>query len=192
MDELSDAARRTLIAIARDSVAAAVEGRKAPPLPAGAREGELTQPGGCFVTLKTHGELRGCLGHFEADAPIAERVNEMAAASATEDPRFLGNRLGVQDLPALEIEISVLSPREQVDDPLSIEVGRDGIYIRKGYRSGCYLPQVATELGWDKEQFLASCCSHKAGLSPDAWKDADTTVMTFTAQVFGALGDEHP
>ena len=139
----------------------------------------------CFVTLKTRGRLRGCLGHFEADAPARERVREMARASVLDDPRFGGDRIRPDELDRVEIEISVLHPREKVDDPLSIELGRDGISIRRGARTGCFLPQVATETGWTKEQFLSNCCSHKAGLDPDAWRDPETEVQRFRAEVFG-------
>jgi AmmeMemoRadiSam system protein A len=186
VSRLGPTSRSRLIALARTSVRAAVLGGDPPVLPACAENDELAQPAGCFVTLKTAGELRGCLGHFEADAPVAERVREMAAASALEDPRFFAHRLRPEDLDGLEIEISVLSPRVKVDDPLSIQVGRDGIYVRKGRRSGCYLPQVATELGWTAEEFLSSCCADKARLAADAWRDSDTEVFRFEAEVFGS------
>jgi AmmeMemoRadiSam system protein A len=185
VQELSPEARKKLLEIARRSVEAAVKGELTPEIPPEAKEGELAEPRGCFVTLKTHGRLRGCLGHFEADMPVAERVRGMARASALEDPRFFSRRLKPEELGDLEIEISVLHPREEVEDPLSIELGRHGIQVTRGGRSGCYLPQVATELGWTKEEFLSSCCSQKAGLAPDAWKDPETQVFRFSAEVFG-------
>jgi uncharacterized protein len=80
----------------------------------------------------------------------------------------------------------VLSPLERTTDPLSLRLGVDGIYIRRGYAAGCFLPQVATETGWTTEEFLSQCCSHKAGLPPDAWKDPKTEVYLFTAEVFGS------
>ena len=89
-------------------------------------------------------------------------------------------------LEKLDAEISVLSPLKRTDDPLSLRLGVDGIYIKKGRASGCFLPQVATETGWSKEQFLGYCCSHKAGLPEDAWKDTDTDVYLFSAEVFGS------
>ena len=91
----------------------------------------------------------------------------------------------VAELQEIDIEISVLSPLEKTDDPLSLELGKHGIYIKKGFAGGCFLPQVATETGWNKEQFLSQCCGGKAGLPPDAWKQADTEVFLFTAEVFG-------
>ena len=113
-------------------------------------------------------------------------VAEMAKASATGDPRFFGNRITAAELPQLDIEISVLSPLKKTDDPLSLRLGIDGIYIKRGFTSGCFLPQVATETGWSKEEFLSYCCSHKAGLPPDAWKDKNTDVFLFTAEIFSA------
>jgi AmmeMemoRadiSam system protein A len=189
MPDLSADARKALLDVARGAVEAAARGEAAPEFPPRAVEGtigdELAEPRGCFVTLKTHGRLRGCLGHFEADAPARERVREMARASALDDPRFGGDRISPDELADLNIEISVLHPRETIDDPLSIELGRDGIQVRKGARAGCFLPQVATETGWTKEEFLSHCCSHKAGLAPDAWRDPDTEVQRFRAEVFG-------
>ncbi|MHC5054853.1 MAG: AmmeMemoRadiSam system protein A [Planctomycetota bacterium] len=189
MSELSAEARKALIAVARRAVEAAVRGEPEPDFPPEATEGpvggELAEPRGCFVTLKTRGRLRGCLGHFEADAPARERVREMARASTLDDPRFGGDRIRPDELGEVDIEISVLYPREKVDDPLSIELGRDGIYVRRGARSGCFLPQVATETGWTKEQFLSNCCLHKAGLEADAWRETSTEVLRFRAEVFG-------
>ena len=110
----------------------------------------------------------------------------MAKASATGDPRFMADPITAGELKQLDIEISVLSPLQRTDDPLSLRLGVDGIYIRKGCTSGCFLPQVATETGWSKEEFLSYCCAHKAGLAPDAWRQAKTEVYLFTADVFGA------
>ena len=102
------------------------------------------------------------------------------------EPRALGLALAARlgELQDVNVEISVLSPLERTNDPLSIELGVHGIYIRSGFSSGCFLPQVATETGWSKEEFLSNCASHKAGLPPDAWRDPDTEVLTFTAEVF--------
>jgi uncharacterized protein (TIGR00296 family) len=107
----------------------------------------------------------------------------MAVASSTGDSRFFGQPITQGEVKDLEIEISVLSPLKKTTDPLSLRLGIDGIYIKKGYASGCFLPQVATETGWSKEEFLSSCCSHKAGLKADAWKDKNTEVYLFTAEI---------
>ena len=146
----------------------------------------LTAPCGCFVTLKNRGRLRGCIGQFVSDRPLVELVAEMAKASATGDPRFLTNPITASEVSRLHIEISVLSPLQRTDNPLNLELGTHGIYIKRGYACGCFLPQVADETGWSKEEFLSQCCSHKAGLAPDAWKDPKTEVYLFTAEVFGA------
>jgi AmmeMemoRadiSam system protein A len=137
--------------------------------------------------LKNGDELRGCIGQFTSEQPLIALVAEMAQASATSDPRFRSHPITSRELPALDVEISVLSPLAKTKDPLSLRLGVDGIYIRRGHASGCFLPQVATETNWTKEEFLSYCCSHKAGLSPDAWQDPATEVYLFTAEVFGAL-----
>lgn len=181
---MNETQKRELLRIARDSVHAAVMG-KAVAKPS-SDDPDLTAPCGCFVTLKNHGRLRGCLGQFTSDGPLVELVAEMAKASATSDPRFVGDPITPGELDELDVEISVLSPLKKVDDPLSLRLGTDGIYIKRGGSSGCFLPQVATETGWTQEQFLSYCCSHKAGLADDAWKDPKTEVFLFTADVFGA------
>ncbi len=183
MDTLTDTQKQTLLRLARDTVGAVVCGT---PRPARSSDDPaLNAPCGCFVTLKVHGKLRGCIGQFVSDRPLIELVADMAESSATKDPRFFERPLAARELNDLEIEISVLSPLRRTDDPLSLRLGVDGIYIKQGYASGCFLPQVATETGWTKEQFLSYCCSHKAGLPADAWEDPQTEVYLFTAQVFG-------
>ena len=147
---------------------------------------ELTAHCGCFVTLKNNKRLRGCLGRFSSEGPLIELVVEMAKASVTGDPRFFADPVTVSELGQLDIEISVLSPLERTDDPLALRLGVDGIYIKRGTATGCFLPQVATESGWSKEEFLSYCCAHKAGLAADAWKDKETEVYLFSAEVFGA------
>jgi len=111
-------------------------------------------------------------------------VREMAIA-ATRDQRFLMNPITPGELDQIDIEISVLSPLEKTDDPLSLELGKHGIYIKRGWSSGCFLPQVATETGWSKEEFLSRCCGGKAGLTAEAWREPDTEVFLFTAEIFG-------
>jgi AmmeMemoRadiSam system protein A len=180
--------RRALLKVAKDTVEAVITGKRLPKVEAD--DPELNANCGCFVTLKNHDQLRGCIGQFVSDRPLVALVIEMAKASATGDPRFFGDPITPEELKQLDLEISVLSPLKKTNDPLSLRLGVDGIYIKRGCTSGCFLPQVATETGWDKEQFLSYCCSHKAGLAPDAWKDPKTEVYFFTAEVFGAkFGD---
>jgi AmmeMemoRadiSam system protein A len=181
---MDDSQKRTLLTVARDTVKAVVTGG---PMPEPESDDpELTAHCGSFVTLKNKGRLRGCIGQFTADKPLIELVAEMAKASATSDPRFFANPITPRELKELDIEISVLSPLQRTDNPLSLRLGADGIYIKRGRASGCFLPQVATETGWSKEEFLSYCCAHKAGLPADAWQDAETEVYLFTAEVFGA------
>lgn len=181
---MNDAQKKQLLKVARNSLEAVIARR---PIPAAkSQDPQLNAHCGCFVTLKNKGRLRGCIGQFTADKPLIELVAEMAKASATSDPRFFADPLTAKELDRLDIEISVLSPLQRTDDPLSLQLGVHGIYIRRGCVSGCFLPQVATETGWSKEEFLSYCCSHKAGLEPDAWECPDTEVYLFTAEIFGA------
>jgi len=185
---MNEQQKQILLRTARDTVEAVIT-RKPLPKPA-ADDPELNARCGCFVTLKNHGQLRGCIGQFTSEIPLLELVVEMAKASATGDPRFFADPITADELEQLDTEISVLSPLKRTDDPLSLRLGLDGIYIKKGTASGCFLPQVATETGWTKEDFLSYCCAHKAGLAPDAWKDPDTEVYLFTAEVFGSTFKE--
>lgn len=151
---------------------------------------ELTGHQGCFVTLKNGDKLRGCLGQFTSDKPLIDLIFEMGKSSASRDPRFMDDPIRAKELDSLEIEISVLSEMTKTEDPASLRLGVDGIYITKGYQSGCFLPQVATETGWSVEEFLGYCCSHKAGLSAEAWKDSDVEVFLFTADAFSKAFSE--
>ena len=180
---MTDQQKDVLLKVAKESVAAAVKGTQFEPPQT--EDPQLLEHCGCFVTLKNGEELRGCLGNFVSDKPLIELVHDMAMASATQDPRFFQDPITPKELEELDIEISVLSPLKKTNDPLSLRLGIDGIYIKQGYASGCFLPQVATETGWSKTQFLSYCCSHKAGLAPDAWKDPKTEVYLFSAEVFG-------
>ncbi len=181
---MNEEQKKILLKTASDTVTAVIKGGQIPEPKSD--DPELNSNCGCFVTLKNHGQLRGCLGQFTSEIPLIELVALMARASATSDSRFFSDPITANELEQLDIEISVLSPLQQTDDPLSLRLGTDGIYIKKGAASGCFLPQVATEAGWDTEQFLSYCCCHKAGLPADAWKDPDTEVYLFCAQVFGA------
>ncbi len=181
---MNEAQKKILLKTARGTVEAVIKGG-ATPKPE-SDDPRLNAHCGCFVTLKNKNRLRGCIGRFISDIPLIELVVEMAKASAAGDMRFFADPITAGELEQLDVEISVLSPLEKTDNPLSLRLGVDGIYIKKRRASGCFLPQVATETGWSKEEFLSYCCAHKAGLSPDAWKDPETEVFLFTAEVFGA------
>jgi uncharacterized protein len=175
--------KQFLLGTAKAAIIAAVDGGDVPR--PSSDDPELSAKCGCFVTIKNGPHLRGCLGQFESHIPLISLISEMAASSATNDPRFLDNPITPDELDELDIEISVLSPLKKTTDPLSLRLGIDGIYIRKGYASGCLLPQVATETGWSKEEFLSYCCQYKAGLHPKAWQQPGTEVSLFSAEVFG-------
>ena len=135
-----------------------------------------------IVTLKKNGHLRGCIGYIKAYKPLCETVQEMAIAAAFRDPRFPS--LKPDEVKQLTFEISVLSPLKRIHDVNEIEVGKHGLYMIRGHKSGLLLPQVATEYGWDRTTFLKETC-HKAGLQPDAWMDAATEIYIFSADYFG-------
>jgi AmmeMemoRadiSam system protein A len=179
---LNQEQRSRLLRIARQSIEAVLDGRR-PELDLGALDGELRRPSGAFVTLNERtGELRGCIGSIEAVAPLAQAVSSSAVSAAFRDPRFYP--VTKDELPALHIEISVMSPIVPVAGVDEIEVGRDGLIIRKGSRAGLLLPQVATEYGWDRETFLRQTCV-KAGLPPESWQSPDCRIEKFSAEVFG-------
>jgi len=177
---LDNQSRNRLLKLARQTIAASLEGRPRQALSQADRD--LGQDQGAFVTLHQRGRLRGCIGLFEGQGSLAETVQEMALSAAFQDPRFrpLGS-LG--ELQECDIEISVLSPLRETD-PEAIEVGQHGIYIIRGPYRGVLLPQVATENGWDRETFLDHTCL-KAGLNPGCWRQPGTRILTFSAEVFG-------
>ena len=134
----------------------------------------LKQKCGAFVSLHKHGRLRGCIGHFGEDVPLHEIVAEMARAAAFEDPRFMP--VTRDELDDIDIEISVLTPMRRIQSLDEFQLHKHGIYIRKGYRSGTFLPQVADEVNWTKEEFVGHCSQDKAGLGWDGWRDAELYV----------------
>jgi uncharacterized protein len=162
---LTDAQRHALLALARQAIRERVRRvRRRSPLPA---DPALQAPGAAFVTITREGELRGCIGFTEAIRPLAEAVAHCAASAAVADPRFPPVAAG--ELPRLQLEISVLSPMQPIDDPAAITVGTHGLFISHAGRQGLLLPQVASELGWDRLTFLRQTCL-KAGLASDAWQ----------------------
>ena len=181
---LSREEQHALLELARESIALALAGRGenlARRVPAGM----LARPAGAFVTIRLAGELRGCIGYVMPDLPLAQVVEEVAVKAATEDPRF--PRLTQSEFANSSLEVSVLSPPEKVEDFTKITVGRDGLIVERGNRRGLLLPQVATEQEWDREMFLSQTC-RKAGLPSGAWKEPETRVFRFGAEVFGEEG----
>ena len=160
----SETDRAAFLQLARDAIVAHVTGAAAPATSVCPRADE---PGAAFVTLHRHGELRGCIGHVEADEPLGRVIARGAVAAASADPRF--PPVTAEELPDLEIELSILGAIEPVATPDDIDIGRHGLIVEQGWHRGLLLPQVAPEWGWDREAFLAQTC-HKAGLPRDAWK----------------------
>lgn len=179
MSPLSPRAQQQLLALARASIETALRrGGGDPATPPG--DPDLGADAGAFVSLHKAGALRGCIGTFQAPGPLTDTVSRMARAAAFEDPRFPA--VTRDELAALSLEISVLTPMNPVTDVDEIEVGRHGLYLVQGGRQGVLLPQVAVAHGWDRETFLEQTC-RKAGLPPDAWKRG-AEIYSFEAQVF--------
>lgn len=171
---LSDEEKQVLKEIALASIRDSLAGKRMA-LPAfNSDYPTLNSKCGAFVSLHKHGHLRGCIGHFGEDVPLHQIVAKMARAAAFEDPRFMPVRK--EELNDLDIEISVLTPMRRIQSLDEFELHRHGIYIRKGYRSGTYLPQVADEVNWTKEEFVSHCAQDKAGIGWDGWKDAELYV----------------
>lgn len=135
---------------------------------------------GAFVSLHKKQELRGCIGNCAPKTPLYETVIEMTEAAASRDRRVAPIRR--EELDAIHIEITVLSPLELIDDPLNLEVGKHGLYIARGGMRGVLLPQVATQYNWDLKAFLEQTCL-KAGLRKNSWQEPDTKVSSFTALI---------
>ncbi len=146
-----------------------------------AKEKALLERRGVFVTLTKDGRLRGCIGYIMPVMPLYRAVSDMTVSAASRDPRF--PPVAKEELKDIKIEISVLSPLKNVDDPQEIEIGKHGLFIVKGNNQGLLLPQVATEYMWSREEFLKQTCL-KAGLPSNAWRDKGTKVYSFSAQIF--------
>jgi len=179
--ELNEKQQQYLLNLARTTIENHLEGK---PLPQIATDDPMVrEERAVFVTLTKQGELRGCIGQIMARYPLGEAIQEAAVSAAVRDFRFAP--VTREELDKLHIEISVLSPMQRVDTYTDIVVGKHGVVVKCGDRSGVFLPQVAPEQGWDRDQMLQALCSHKAGLPPDAYKEPGTELYVFTAQVFG-------
>jgi uncharacterized protein len=183
--KLTSGHKKTLLGIARESIKSAVTGKKTDEFYS--NDAVLNTRCGAFVTLNMDGKLRGCIGNITASTPLWMTVRNMAVESALRDPRFYP--LTPHELKETEIEISVLSPLEKIDDFEQITVEKHGILIKKGYYQGLLLPQVATDYKWNKTRFLEETCN-KAGLNKNCYKEKGAEIFIFSAIVFGEKDPE--
>ncbi|MCX6143319.1 MAG: AmmeMemoRadiSam system protein B [Ignavibacteriales bacterium] len=177
---LSDKDKKDLLILARQTVEQYVKQKTVATVEPSAFSKTVGTNCGAFVTLRKNGDLRGCIGRFDASEPLYSVVQKMAVASSSEDYRF--SPVSPEEVDQLEIEISVLTPMRRIKSVDEFHLGKQGIYIKKGARAGTFLPQVAEETGWTKEEFLGHCAQDKAGLGWNGWKDAELYV--YEALVF--------
>ena len=180
--ELSKEQKKILLNIAKDTIESFVKTGQVPSF--SIKDERLNWKEGAFVTLHENNNLRGCIGQIiPSEDPLWQVVRDMAIAAATDDPRF--SPVNESDLENLDYEVSVLSAPERIDNWKKVELGKHGVIVRKGPNSGVFLPQVATETGWQLEEFLSQLCFQKAGLTPDCYKNnKEVELYIFTAQVF--------
>jgi MEMO1 family protein len=178
---LAPEVQKELLALARRRITATARGESFDYQPPAAMADVLKPPAAVFVTLQKSGRLRGCIGMTEPRAPLWRAVQDMAGSAAFRDPRFAA--VSATELDALHIEISVLSPLSPVANADAIVPRQHGVVVRRGGRSGLFLPQVWEQIP-DKEQFLSVLCAEKAGLPEDAWKDPETRLLVFTVFAF--------
>lgn len=169
-----------LLGIARLTMEEYVSKGETPELNTSGFSENIKTPCGAFVTLNKDGQLRGCIGNFEPTDPLYLVIQRMAIAASTRDHRF--SKVKEEEFDDIELEISVLTPMKKIESIDEIELGRHGIYIKKGKSSGTFLPQVATETGWSLEEFLGHCARDKARIGWEGWKTAD--IYIYEALVF--------
>lgn len=177
---LTEAQRRELILIARQALSQHVK-EKTLYLPQ-TEDVVLKKERGIFVTLHKGLDLRGCIGTIIARAPLYLEVRDLVISASSRDPRF--SPVGEAELKDIRIEISVLSDLRKIKSPEEIILGKHGVLVRKGFRSGVFLPQVASDTGWSKDEFMDNLCIHKAGLSQDSWRKGKCDIYIFSAEVF--------
>ncbi len=180
-DILNEQHKKRLLEIARKTIDEYVSSEKK--LDFKETDAILLKNMGAFVTIHKQGRLRGCIGNIIGRQPLYLTVRDMAIEAAAHDWRFPA--VSPDELKDIDIEISVLTQPKKVESVDEIKMGVHGVIAKRDSASGVFLPQVAIETGWTREEFLSNLCEHKAGLSPDAWKDKDTELHSFTAQVFG-------
>jgi AmmeMemoRadiSam system protein A len=178
MSRLSSDDWLALVEIARRAISSALLEKRIPDFPS--HPAALTERRGAFVSLYRMGALRGCVGQVENPGPLADVVARSAINAALYDARF--KPIVAEEVPTLDIEISVLTAHERIL-PEAIVAGQHGLMVVRGALRGLLLPQVATERNWSGQRLLEETCV-KAGLPRDAWRDPETQVFGFTAEVF--------
>jgi MEMO1 family protein len=178
---LSETDKKVLLEIARNSIDSYLTNNRKPNIDPVRLSENLKTKAGAFVTLTKKGNLRGCIGRFTGDSPLYQIIQDMAVASAVNDYRF--DKVSIPEMKEIDIEISVLSPLKKIKSIDEIVMGKHGIYITKGMQSGTFLPQVAIQTGWTKEEFLGHCARDKAKIGWEGWKNAE--IFTYEAFVFG-------
>ncbi len=176
--------KRQLLDLARETISLTIKNRRFTAL-------KISHPKfscstAVFVTLWKNHQLRGCVGQTKAVYPLNEAITSAAYSAAFEDPRF--RPVEEKELDEINIEISILSPLQKIDNTDKIKLGTHGVYVIQGHRAGIFLPEVVTRTGWSKEEFLSHLCRDKAGLSPEAWKDPSSELYIFTVTVFSDEG----
>ena len=182
---LSPPSRAALLDLARTVIRHRLQGNADDPDIPAPDNPELLQPAGSFVSpheIDNH-RLRGCVGRLDAATSLFDSVKH-TAASVLKDPRFLDHPVMLEDLPSLLIEISVISPLRPCT-AADFDLETDGIYATFGERSGCFLPQVARETGWTREQLLSRLCTEKLNLPPETWRHPATQFNAFATQLIG-------
>jgi hypothetical protein len=173
--------KKTLLAISRSTLETYLRSGTLAEVDKSELSVTLRQPAGAFVSLYMGGRLRGCIGNFAPDKPLYMVVQEMTLAAALNDPRFAP--VEDSELEYISIEVSVLTPLRKISSIDEFQLGKHGIYMSKGGKSGTFLPQVAQSTGWSKEEFLGHCAKDKAGMGYEGWKEAD--LFVYEALVFG-------
>jgi AmmeMemoRadiSam system protein A len=177
---------QALLSVARDTIRAALTFQALPSIETA--DPGLLQPAGCFVSLHAvvSRALRGCVGRMDAAQPLILCVRD-TASGVLEDPRFVHNPVTLEELPNLEIEISILSPLKPASSPLDFDLLNDGICLTIAGQSGIFLPQVARETGWTKEQLLDRLCTEKLGLAARLWRHPQAQLQVFTTMILGPV-----
>ncbi len=181
--QLSTREKRLLLKIARETLSHFLHTSKVLQYDESMIPDSLLQNLGCFVSIHKGRALRGCIGKFESEKPLFRLVQDLSLSAALKDERF--SPLKLTELSQVSLEISIIGDMEKIEDPLEFIPGEHGILVKKDIRSGTFLPQVAIETGWDREEILGRCSRDKAHIGWDGWKNADLYI--YEVQVISEL-----